>query len=86
MLRGLGLAGFRVCGTPLPVETERALGFRVHVYLVHGWDRIKHVRFYSLLGLSTLKNVKRFPTMIKFLGLGWIGLGGHLEFTLFAKG
>ena len=52
MLRGLGLAGFRVCGTPLPVETERALGFRVHVYLVHGWDRIKHVHFLFLIGFK----------------------------------
>ena len=30
--------------------------------LVHGWDRIKHVHVYSLLGLST---VKRYPTMTK---------------------
>ena len=25
-----------------------------HPYLVHGRDRIKHVQFYSLLGLSTI--------------------------------
>ena len=31
--------------------------------LVHGWDRIiKNVHFYSLLGLSTHKNIKCYPT------------------------
>ena len=36
--------------------------------LVHGWDRIKHVHVYSLLALSTHKNVKRYPTMTKGRG------------------
>ena len=34
--------------------------------LVHGWDRIKNLHFYSLLALSTHKNVKCYPTMTKF--------------------
>ena len=33
--------------------------------LVHGWHRIKHVHFYYVLGLSTHKNVKCYPTMTK---------------------
>ena len=33
--------------------------------LVHGWDRIKHIHFYSLLALSTPKNVKCYPAMTK---------------------
>ena len=33
--------------------------------LVDGWDRIKHVHFYSLLGLSAHKHVKCYPTMPK---------------------
>ena len=33
--------------------------------LVHGWDRIKNVNAYSLLALSTHKNVKYYPTMTK---------------------
>ena len=33
---------------------------------VHGRDRIKHVHVYSLLGLSTHKHVKCYPTMTKF--------------------
>ena len=33
--------------------------------LVHGWDRTKNVHFYSLLGLSTHKNEKCYPTMTK---------------------
>ena len=34
-------------------------------FLVHGWDRIKNVRFDSLLGLSIHKNVNCYPTMPK---------------------
>ena len=43
--------------------------------LVHGWDRTKNVHVYSLLGLSTHKNVKCYPTMTqgRFEGCG---LGG----------
>ena len=33
--------------------------------LVHGWDRIRNLNFYSLLALSTHKNVKCHPTMTK---------------------
>ena len=33
--------------------------------LAHGWDRIKHLNCYSLLALSTHKNVKSYPTMTK---------------------
>ena len=33
--------------------------------LVHGWDRIKNLSLYSLLALSTHKNVKYYPTMTK---------------------
>ena len=33
--------------------------------LVHGWDSMKKEQFYSLLGLSTHKNVKCSPTMTK---------------------
>ena len=33
--------------------------------LVHSWDRIKHVHFYSLLGLSTHESVKWYPAMAK---------------------
>ena len=40
--------------------------------LVRGWDKIEHVHFYSLLGLSTHTNVKCYPTMTKASGL--IGL------------
>ena len=36
--------------------------------LVHGWDRIKNLHFYSLLGLSTHKHVKCYPTMTKEKG------------------
>ena len=43
----------------------RRLGFQSSAFLVHGWDRIKHVHFYSLLGLSTHKNAKCYPTMVK---------------------
>ena len=38
-------------------------------FLVHGWDWIKNVHF-SLLGLSSHKNVKCYPTMTKVYGLG----------------
>ena len=38
--------------------------------LVHGWDRINNLSFYSLLALSTHKNVKCYPTMTKSLGGG----------------
>ena len=34
--------------------------------LVHGWDRIEMYFFYSLLGLSTHKNVKCYPTITKY--------------------
>ena len=34
-------------------------------YLVHDWDRIKHVHLYSLSGLSAHKNVKCYPTVTK---------------------
>ena len=34
-------------------------------YLVHGWDRIKNLNLYSLLSLSTHKNVECYPTMTK---------------------
>ena len=33
--------------------------------LVHGWDGIKNVHFYSLLGFSTHENVKCYATMTK---------------------
>ena len=33
--------------------------------LVHGWDRINNLHFYSLLGLSSHKNGKCYPTMTK---------------------
>ena len=33
--------------------------------VVHGRDRLKHVHSYSLMGLSTHKNVKCYPTMTK---------------------
>ena len=33
--------------------------------LVHGWDSIKNLNFYSLLALSTHKNVKCYPTVTK---------------------
>ena len=33
--------------------------------LVHGWGRIKNLNAYSLLALSTHKNVKCYPTMTK---------------------
>ena len=33
--------------------------------LVHGWDRIKNPNLYSLLALSTHKNVKCYPTITK---------------------
>ena len=36
--------------------------------LDHGWERIKNVYFYSLLALSTHKNVKCYPTMTQALG------------------
>ena len=43
---------------PLPVCPERIL--------VHGWDRIRNFNNrYSLLALSTHKNVKCYPTMTK---------------------
>ena len=34
-------------------------------YLVHSWEDIKDLSCYSVLGLSTLKNVKCYPTMTK---------------------
>ena len=34
-------------------------------FLVHGRDRNKNLHVYSLLGLSTHKNVKCYPTMTK---------------------
>ena len=37
----------------------------VHRILVHSWDSNKILKLYSLLSLSTLKNVKCYPTMIK---------------------
>ena len=33
--------------------------------LVHGWGSIRNLNLYPLLGLSTLKNVKCYPTMTK---------------------
>ena len=33
--------------------------------LIHGWDSIKIVNVYSLLGLRALKHVKCYPTMTK---------------------
>ena len=33
--------------------------------LVHGWENIKNLNFYSSLGLSTLKTAKWYPTMSK---------------------
>ena len=45
-------------------------------FLVHGWDRIKHVHFHSLLGLSTHKSVKCYPTMVKVSSLRLIGVKG----------
>ena len=33
--------------------------------LVHGWDRNKNLNAYSILALSTHKNVKYYPTMTK---------------------
>ena len=45
-------------------------GFRValELSLVHGWDRIENLFLYSLLALSTHKNVKCYPTMTKCPG------------------
>ena len=37
----------------------------VYTALVHGWDRIRTVHVYSLLGLSTHKNVKMLPNYDK---------------------
>ena len=37
-----------------------------------GPDRIKNLHFYSLLGLSTRKNVKCYPTMTKLRGWGFL--------------
>ena len=39
--------------------------------LVHGWDSIENFEFYSLLGLSALKNLKCYPTVTKGWGGGW---------------
>ena len=36
--------------------------------LVHGWDTINKLNSHSLLGLSTLKNVKCYPTLTKVVG------------------
>ena len=41
------------------------LGRRMKLCLVHGWERIKNVQFYSLLALSTHTDVKCYPTMTK---------------------
>ena len=38
--------------------------------LVHGWDRIKKLHFYSLLALSTHKHVKGYLTMTKIMVIG----------------
>ena len=48
-------------------ETLRFLGkgFNPEPYLVHGWDRIKNVHFYSLLGSSTHKKCKMLPNYDK---------------------
>ena len=43
--------------------------------LVHGWDSIKILKLYSLLGLSTLKNVKCYPTTTKALEASRAGTG-----------
>ena len=32
--------------------------------LVHGWDSIRHHNFYSFLGLSIHKHVKRYSTIM----------------------
>ena len=42
--------------------------------LVHGWDRIKNVHVYSLLGLSTHKNLKCYPTITKLRNVLSVGL------------
>ena len=58
--------GFRVQGYfQVGGKSKRALCLRTAGVLVHGWDRIKNVHFYSLLRLSTHTNVKCYLTMTK---------------------
>ena len=63
-----GLAWTRVADLGLRVYLECTL-------LVHGWDRITNLYFYSLLALSTHKNVKCYPTMTKTIACRAWGLG-----------
>ena len=45
-----------------------SVGWALHPsLLVHGWDHIKNVHVYSLLGLK--KHVKCYPTMTKTKGM-----------------
>ena len=50
---------------PTPCRALRTLLVLSTPELVHCWDNIKMLNLYSLLGLSTLKNVKCYPTMTK---------------------
>ena len=58
---------FKTCQPRLPLRILVFPGASMSGWLsrnlVHGWDRIKNLDFYSLLALSTLKNVKCYPTM-----------------------
>ena len=62
--------GIRVLGAGFEfldaISSCRSLGLEaLGERLVHGWDRLKNVRFNSLLGLSTHENVKCYPAMVK---------------------
>ena len=49
----------------LNAEINSAACARSSSHLVHGWDSIKNLHVYSLLGVSNHKYVKCYPTMTK---------------------
>ena len=57
-----------LCSFGFGVSGPGGLGSWYIIILVHGWDRIKNVHVYSILGLATHKNVNCCPTMVKHMG------------------
>ena len=69
---GCGKGAVNIAGSIANIRSET---FSRPGFLVHGWDRIKNLNFYSLLALSTHKNVKCYPSMTKVQCLGLIDSG-----------
>ena len=65
LLAVLGLCELALARRATHKSQNRPDDFQGSLLGVHGWDRIKNVHFYSLLGLSIHKNCEMLPNYDK---------------------